>query len=93
MLIITTFPLYQLHHSYFLLNYGAQVDTLDAILHSDHSQIHGLIWVLRLKLIDYVAFLITSKVLDVRRRGAIEGNAADDALMVDQGHFSHFSSL
>jgi hypothetical protein len=51
-------------------------------------------------------FLITSKVLDVRRRGAtteaygairrkpapakagggaIEGNAADDALMVDQG--------
>ncbi|MBW2171012.1 MAG: hypothetical protein JRF69_03360 [Deltaproteobacteria bacterium] len=46
-------------------------------------------------------FLITSKVLDARRRGAtteawrmsntpqggaIEGNAADDALMVDQGH-------
>jgi len=44
-------------------------------------------------------FLITSKVLDARRRGAtteayrgntsqggaIEGNAADDTLMVDQG--------
>jgi hypothetical protein len=62
-----------------------------------------VIWVLRLKLMSYVSFLITSKVLDVRRRGAtteaygvirrkpapakagggaIEGNAADDALMV-----------
>jgi hypothetical protein len=29
-----------------------------------------MIWVLRLKLVGYVAFLITSKVLDVRRRGA-----------------------
>ena len=62
------------------------------------SKIHHLIWVLRLKLVGYVAFLINSKVLDVRRRGAtteaygsntpqggaIEGNAADDALMVDQ---------
>jgi hypothetical protein len=34
------------------------------------SEIQGPIWVLRLKLISYVAFLITSKVLDVRRRGA-----------------------
>jgi len=45
----------------------------------------------------YGVFLITSKVLDARRRGAtteaygtpqggaIEGNAAEDALMVDQG--------
>jgi hypothetical protein len=33
----------------------------------------------------YGIFLITSKVLDARRGGAIEGNAADDALMVDQG--------
>jgi hypothetical protein len=70
------------------------------------AKIHRLIWVLRLKLVGYVAFLITSKVLDVRRRGAtteaygvihrkpapakagggaIEGNAADDALMVNQG--------
>jgi hypothetical protein len=48
------------------------------------GQIHRIIWVLRLKLVGYVAFLITSKVLDVRRRGAIEGNAADEALMVDQ---------
>jgi hypothetical protein len=57
-------------------------------------------------IVGYVAFLIASKVLDVRRRGAtteaygairrkpapakagggaIEGNAADDALMADQG--------
>ena len=34
------------------------------------SQIHRLISVLRLKLVGYVAFLITSKALDVRRRGA-----------------------
>jgi hypothetical protein len=34
------------------------------------SQFHRLIWVIRLKLAGYVAFLITSKVLDVRRRGA-----------------------
>jgi hypothetical protein len=34
------------------------------------SQVHRLIWVIRLKLLDYVAFLITSKVLDVRRRRA-----------------------
>jgi hypothetical protein len=34
------------------------------------SQAHRLIWVLKLKLVGYVAFLITSKVLDVRRRGA-----------------------
>ena len=34
------------------------------------SQIHRLIWVLRLKLVGYAAFLITSKGLDVRRRGA-----------------------
>ena len=68
-----------------------------------------LIWVLRLKSVGYVAFLITSKVLDVRRRGAtteaygvirrkpapakagggaIEGNAADDALMVDRGRLT-----
>jgi hypothetical protein len=33
-------------------------------------QIHRVIWVLRLKLVGYVAFLITSKVLDVRRQGA-----------------------
>jgi hypothetical protein len=59
----------------------------------------------RNEILGYVAFLITSRVLDVRRRGAmteaygvirrkpapakagggaIEGNAADDALMVDQ---------
>jgi len=62
-----------------------------------------------MKLVGYIALLITSKVLDVRRRGArteaygeirrkpapaqagggaIEGNAADDALMVDQGNGS-----
>ena len=61
-----------------------------------------------MKLAVYGVFLITSKVLDARRRGAtteaygaigrkpapakagegvIEGNAADDALMVDQGPF------
>ncbi len=34
------------------------------------AQIHRLIWVLRVKLVGYVAFLIASKVLDVRRRGA-----------------------
>jgi hypothetical protein len=34
------------------------------------TQIHRLIWELGLKLVAYVAFLITSKVLDVRRRGA-----------------------
>jgi hypothetical protein len=34
------------------------------------SQIHRLIWGLRLKLDSYLAFLITSKVLDVRRQGA-----------------------
>ena len=28
-------------------------------------------------------FLITRKAMDARRRGANEGNAADDALMVD----------
>jgi hypothetical protein len=60
----------------------------------------------RNEILGYAAFLITSRVLDVRRRGvtteaygvirrkpapakagggAIEGNAADDALMVDQG--------
>ena len=33
-------------------------------------QIRRLICVLRLKLVGYLAFLITSKVLDVRRRGA-----------------------
>ncbi len=33
-------------------------------------EIHRLIWVLRVKLVGYVAFLINSKVLDVRRRGA-----------------------
>jgi hypothetical protein len=32
------------------------------------TKIHYLIWVLRLKLAGYVAFLTTSKVLDVRRR-------------------------
>ncbi|MDD5153763.1 MAG: hypothetical protein PHR03_03710 [Desulfovibrionales bacterium] len=31
-------------------------------------------------------FLITSKILDARRRGASEDNAADDVLMVDQGY-------
>jgi len=55
----------------------------------------------KLKSTGYGIFLITSKVLDARRRGAtteayggsntphggaIEGNAADDALMVDQGN-------
>jgi len=35
-----------------------------------HSQIYRLIWKLRLKLASYVAFLITSKVSDVRRPGA-----------------------
>jgi hypothetical protein len=39
----------------------------------------------KLKSAGYGIFLTTSKVLDARRRGAIEGNAADDALMVDQG--------
>jgi hypothetical protein len=34
------------------------------------SQIHRLIWELRLKLVAHAALLITSKVLDVRRRGA-----------------------
>ena len=64
--------------------------------------------------IGYGAFLILSKVLDARRRGAtteaygiirrkpapakaggeaIEGNAADDALMVDQGIGSRAKSL
>jgi len=54
----------------------------------------------KLKSAGYEIFLITSKALDARRRGAtteaygtrnntpqgggIEGNAADDALMVDQ---------
>ena len=49
------------------------------------AQIHRLIWTIKLKLVDYLAFLIISKVLDVRRRkpapakaggGTIEGNAA-----------------
>jgi hypothetical protein len=35
------------------------------------ANIHYLIWVLRLKLLGNVALLTTSKVLDVRRRGAI----------------------
>jgi hypothetical protein len=48
-------------------------------------QIHRLILVSGLKSAAYAIFLITSKVLDARRRGAIEGNAADDALLVDQG--------
>ena len=34
------------------------------------AQIHRLIWTIKLKLVDYLAFLIISKVLDVRRRGA-----------------------
>jgi hypothetical protein len=34
------------------------------------TQIHRLVWVFRLKLVGYVVFLITSKVSDVRRRGA-----------------------
>jgi hypothetical protein len=33
-------------------------------------QNHLQIWVLKVKLLGYVAFLITSKVLNVRRRGA-----------------------
>jgi hypothetical protein len=64
------------------------------------AKIHRLIWVSKLKTAGYGVFLITSKALDARRRGAtteayggsntpqgggIEGNAADDALMVDQG--------
>jgi hypothetical protein len=38
-----------------------------------------------MRLAAYATFLITIKTLDARCRGAIEGNAADDALMVDQG--------
>jgi hypothetical protein len=34
------------------------------------AKIHRLIWALRLILVGYAAFLITSKVLEVRRRGA-----------------------
>jgi hypothetical protein len=73
------------------------------------TQINHLIQLSGLKPAAYGLFLITSKVLDARRRGvtteaydqyaarpparrayapeggAIEGNAADDALMVDQG--------
>jgi hypothetical protein len=41
-----------------------------SVWNEEGSQIHRLIWVLRLKLVGYVAFLITSKVLDVRRRNA-----------------------
>jgi hypothetical protein len=61
-----------------------------------HPQIHRLIRLSRLKPAGYGVFLITSKRLDARRRGAtteaygairrkggaIEGNAADDALLV-----------
>ena len=76
---------------------------------NSRTKIHRLIKASRLKSPGYGVFLITSKVLDARRRGAttevyggsntpqacrepqgrtrgaIEGNAADDALMVDQG--------
>jgi hypothetical protein len=51
-----------------------------------HTQIHRLILMFSIKLGSLGITLITSKVLDVRCRGAIEGNAADDALMVDQEH-------
>jgi len=34
--IITTFPLYQLHHQDFLLNYRAQIVTLRNLLHFMH---------------------------------------------------------
>jgi hypothetical protein len=44
---------------------------LGLVKYSTPSQIHLLISVLILELVGYVAFLITSKVLDVRRRGAM----------------------
>jgi hypothetical protein len=50
-----------------------------------HPQIDGLFQLSIVKLKRYAIALITIKVLDARRRGAIEGNAADDALMADHG--------
>jgi hypothetical protein len=54
--------------------------------------IRHLFQVSLLKSAGFGKFLNTGKVLDARRRGAtIEGNAADDALMVDQDLLKAYS--